>query len=575
MLCYRLIPVVFSKSGFTLAPMTQHFLSVMTCCGLLALSLKGTEIPGDEYFKVDTLAEGLVDAMEIAVVPTGDIFIAERTGALKWYSPKTGETKVVKEFEVSLKEKGFSRETGLLGVTVDPDFLKNGWLYCYYSPKKPEEHRLARFTFKAGKLSDEKILLQIPQSRENGVCHEGGSLSFDSKGHLFLSTGDNTNPFASDRYAPLDERKGNESINAQRSAANSNDLRGKVLRIIPTANGKYRIPKGNLFPEGTDKTRPEIYVMGCRNPWRIGIDQKTDTLYWGDVGPDSRKDSSRGPRGYCEINQAQTAGYYGWPYFVGDNKAYARYDFEKKEVGEKYDPKQPVNESRLNTGLKELPEPRVPFWFVGRSSFCAGPVYHYGDYPASESKLPKELDSCLITYDWNNGKMQLSKIGSNNSLEWKVDWLHSKKFIHPSDVEMGVDGAMYVLEYGSGWYDSSDGKLKKVTYTSEAQESGEEEADARLAGISPEHPGYALLGEATCLSCHQTEAKSIGPRYLDVANRYRDDENAEKTLAGKIVNGGVGVWGEIPMPPHPQYSEEQVSQMVDAILSMAPEGHNE
>ena len=132
-----------------------------------------------------------------------------------------------------------------------------------------------------------------------------------------------------------------------------------------------------------------------------------------------------------------------------------------------------------------------------------------------------------------------------------------------------------MLEYGSGWYNSSDGKLKKVTYTNEAQELDTEVADPRLVGISPEHPGYALLGEYTCLSCHQTEAKSIGPRYIDVATRYRDDKNAEKTLAGKIINGGVGAWGEIPMPPHPQYSEEQISQMVDAILSMAPEGHKE
>lgn len=536
-------------------------------------------IPEDEYFKVETLAKGLVDAMEIAVAPTGDVFIAERTGALKWYQPESGNIAVVKTFEVSLlsqvEKVKISRETGLLGITLDPNFMQNGWIYCYFSPKEKKEHRLARYTFKSGKLTQERILLKIPQTRKEGVCHEGGSLAFDSKGHLFLSTGDNTNPFASNGCAPLDERPNNEHINSQRTSGNTNDLRGKILRIKPLPNGTYSIPKGNLFPVGTKKTRPEIFVMGCRNPWRIGIDSHTDTLYWGEVGPDANKDSERGPRGYCEINQAQTPGNYGWPYFVGDNKAYARYDFQRKKLGEKFDPAKPVNESRLNTGLTELPPTRKPLWSVQRSCYCSGPVYHYEDYGSTEGKLPKELDNCLITYDWNNGKMQLTKLDPNGQMQWKKDWLHSKKFIHPSDLEFGPDGSVYVLEYGSGWYDSDNGTLKRITYTTEKQKSEGRKEDPRLAGISPDHPGYTLLSEAICLSCHQTQKASVGPRYLDVATRYRDDEKGAKALADKIKNGGVGNWGNIPMPPNSQYNREQLSQMVDAILSMAPEGHQE
>ncbi|MDB4265508.1 PQQ-dependent sugar dehydrogenase [bacterium] len=546
---------------------------------ILSFVANASEVPGGAHFAVETVSAGLVDAMEIAVLPTGDVLIAERTGALKWYQSESGETVLVKTFDVSVRrqegKKSFSRETGLLGVTADPDFIKNGWIYCYYSPREVEEHRLSRFTFQGGNLSDEKVMFRVPQSREEGVCHEGGSLKFDSAGHLFISTGDNAVPFAADDYAPLDERPGFERVNSQRSASNTNDLRGKILRIIPQADGTYTIPEGNLFPVGQQKTRPEIFVMGCRNPWRIGIDSKTNTLYWGDVGPDASEDTSRGPRGYCEINQAKTAGNYGWPYFVADNKAYARYDFKTKEVGEKFDPAKPVNESRLNTGLRTLSPARKPFWFEPRSSYCAGSVYHYGDYPDSASKLPKSLDACLVTYDWNNGHMQLSKVGTNGELEWKKDWLHDKKFVHPSDVEFGPDGSMYVLEYGSLWYDGSDGKLKRVTFSEEKQELVEDEADPRLRGISPAHPGYALLSEAICLSCHQTQVTSIGPSYQDVAMRYRGDEKASKYLAKKILEGGAGVWGEIPMPANPQYNREQVSQMVDAILSLAPEEHKE
>ncbi|WP_411826884.1 PQQ-dependent sugar dehydrogenase [Luteolibacter sp. AS25] len=556
--------------------MKPYFTLVPLAATLALGSALAADLPDKNHFKIEILSKGFTDAMEMAIVASGDIFITERTGALKWYSPKSGEVKLVKQFEVSVKTGDKSRETGLLGITAHPNFMKNGWIYVYYSPKKEEIHRLSRFTFKQGEISDEKVMLEISQTREKKVCHEGGSLAFDGSGNLFLSTGDNTNPFDSDGYPPLDERDGREQANSQRSSGNTNDLRGKILRITPTDDGGYKIPEGNLFPAGTDDTRPEIFVMGCRNPWRIGTDKRNDTLYWGDVGPDARKTGPRGPKGYCEINQAATAGNYGWPYFVADNKAYAGFNFETNELGEKFNPKAPLNQSRLNTGLEKLPPATTPLWFENRSCYCAGPVYYHSDYPESGDKLPEALDSCLITYDWNNGHMQLTKLDEKGKMIWKEDFLSGKKFIHPSDVELGPDGAMYVLEYGSGWYDSKNGKLKKITYSATELAGGDDDGpDPRLEGLNMKHPGAALLAEATCLSCHQTQNKSIGPRYVDVADRYKDTAGAEKTLIDKIRNGGSGVWGDIPMPPHPQYNEEQVSQMVDAILSLDTGGHKE
>ena len=562
-----------SKLPSSFAPMKKILVFIIRA---FASPLHALSLPSDDHFKVETLVEGLSDAMEITVLPTGEVLIAERTGALKWYSPESSEVKVVKKFDVSIKKEGRSRETGLLGITADPQFEKNGWIYTYYSPERQEEHRLSRFRFHEGELKDEKILLRVKQSREKGVCHEGGSLAFDRQGHLFLSTGDNTNPFKSNGYSPLDERRDHEHMNSQRTAADTSDLRGKILRIIPTPNGQYRIPEGNLFPKGKSKTRPEIFVMGCRNPWRISVDQRTSTLYWGDVGPDARETSDRGPNGYCEMNQASKAGNYGWPYFVGDNQPYSEYDFEKETLGRTFVASAPENHSRLNRGLEALPPAQEPLWFVRRSCYCAGPIYYYEDYETNQAQLPKELDGCLITYDWNNGRMQLTKLSSTGEMEWKEEWLATKKFIHPSDVEMGPDGAMYVLEYGSTWYDGTDGKLKKVTYSDEKlQENAAENIDPRLAGLPATHPGTVLLSEAICLSCHQTQVTSIGPRYQDVADRYRDNDDAVAILAGKILKGGAGAWGEVPMPPHPQYHEEQAKQMAEAILLLEPTGHEE
>lgn len=531
---------------------------------------------GDEFFKVETLATGLVDAMEMAPLPNGDVFITERTGALKLFVAKTGKVELIKKFDVSLKRGGLSRETGLLGITIDPDFSRNGWFYVYYSPKSPEVHRLSRFTFRNGKASDEKKMLEVEQSREEGVCHEGGSLAFDGEGNLFLSTGDNTNPFAAKGTAPIDERKGNEHQNAQRSAGNTNDLRGAVLRIKPTRDGGYTIPRGNLFPKGKAKTRPEIFVKGCRNPWRIGVDKRNNNLYWGDVGPDARKDDKRGPMGYCEINQAKEAGYYGWPYFLADNKPYTQYDFEEKKLGKKFNPAAPENDSRLNTGLKTLPPAQEPLWFEKRACFCAGPVYYYDDYSNSTERLPKELDGCLITFNWNNGQMQLTKLDRNGKVKGKYDFLKTKKFIHTSDVEMGVDGTMYILEYGKGWYNNKNGALKRVTYSREGKQfTKEDKLDSRLEGLDPDHTGTIILSKSLCLSCHMSKEKSIGPSYQEVADRYRNDKKAVDKLTEKIVKGGSGAWGNVPMPPNTQYNEEELSQIVDVILSLPAEGHQE
>src|SRR5690606_15923617 len=140
-------------------------------------------------------------------------------------------------------------------------------------------------------------MLEVPLQR---TCyHSAGSLAFGPSGLLFIAVGDNTTPSASQGFSPLDEREGRLCYDAQRSAANTNDLRGKILRIRPEKDGSYRIPEGNLFPKDGSQGRPEIYVMGNRNPFRIAVDQHNGYLYWGEIGPDAGSDSlHRGPRGY-------------------------------------------------------------------------------------------------------------------------------------------------------------------------------------------------------------------------------------------------------------------------------------
>ena len=120
-------------------------------------------------------------------------------------------------------------------------------------------------------------------------------MAWDSKSNLYIATGDNNSSRFSDGYSgnnPQPNFKGVSFADARRTAGNTNNLNGKILRIHPEDDGTYTLPEGNLFTgketdEGGGKTRGEIYVMGVRNPARISIDKKTDTLYAGWVGPDA------------------------------------------------------------------------------------------------------------------------------------------------------------------------------------------------------------------------------------------------------------------------------------------------
>ncbi len=78
--------------------------------------------------------------------------------------------------------------------------------------------------------------------------------------------------------------------------------------------------------------------------------------------------------------------------------------------------------------------------------------------------------------------------------------------------------------------------------------------------------GLALVAGSDCLTCHKTSEKNIGPAYKDVAAKYENNEENIKMLATKVIKGGAGVWGAIPMTPHPQIKEEDAEAMVKYVL---------
>lgn len=477
-----------NKFSFTspifLSLLVSILLLLFSCTQTEKKSAEGTNAkPEDDRFTQVTLTEGMDEPMEMSFLPDGRVLIAERKGGVLSIDTRTRERKLIATIPVNTKytsKEGVvsEAEEGLVGIVADPKFADNHWIYMYYADPVEKKHVLARWELHGDSLyaASKKIVLEVPTQREV-CCHTGGGMAFDQQGNLFMTVGNNTaNPPAG--IASMDERPGRESWDDQRGSGNTNDLRGKILRIHPESDGSYTIPDGNLFPKGTAKTRPEIYVMGDRNPWRISIDSKTGYIYWGEVGPDASADSVWGPRGYDEFNQAKKAGFFGWPYFIGDNKAYVHYSYTDSAYHEKFDPQHPVNNSPNNTGLKELPPPQKAFiWYpystsdtfplVGSSgrSATGGPVFRKADFTNAKRPFPDYFEGKWLITDFMRGWIMAVTLDENQNYKSMEQVLPNENFSSAIDMKFGPEGDLYVLEYGSAWFrGNANSKLLRIEY---------------------------------------------------------------------------------------------------------------
>jgi cytochrome c len=703
-----------------------------------------TKKPEDNRFTEVVLATGLDEPMEMTFLPNNKVLVVERKGGIKLINEDTKETSEVGWINVNTKytnKEGQIREAeeGLMGVVADPNFATNHWIYLYFADPEIPKHVLARYEFKNDMLveTSQKVLLEVPTQREE-CCHTGGGMTWDTQGNLFLTVGNNTvNPRSG--ASNLNEAPGHENEDDQRAPGNSMDLRGKILRIHPEADGTYTIPEDNLFPVGTAKTRPEIYTMGHRNPWRPSFDTKTGFLYWGEVGPDASKDSIWGPEGYDEFNQAKKAGYFGWPYLIGNNRPYNSYNSEDGTYGEPFDPNHLVNNSVNNTGINELPEavpaflyypygPSKEFPLMGTSgrSATGGPVYRKADYKNAVRPWPAYYEGKLLITEFMRGWIMAVTMDENGDYGSMEKVLPERNYSGAIDMDMGPSGDLYVLEYGTAWFkgnvnsrlvrieynagnrkpiveaqsDVNSGKLPltvnftsngtmdydendKLSYVwkilrdgvnistltgattsytfnkggdyevvlevtdSEKENNsktilitagneapkvslnvdkgnktfyfGEKEIiydisisdneDGTIGkGINEDEVsvtfdyvpegydpiamaanqasadqlasfavGKNLIESSDCISCHQFDAKSIGPSYKAVSERYANNQKNREVLVDKVINGGSGVWGEHGMSAHPDLDKSDANRMVDYILSLAgkqPTGNN-
>jgi cytochrome c len=366
-------------------------------------------------------------------------------------------------------------EFGLVAIAADPAFAENGSVFLMFNTTvdaKPVQ-RVSRLHYDGQALDFATLQTLLEYPVDPNCCHTGGGLEFNSDGVLFIATGDNTMPWSDDGYAPIDNRPDRVGFDARRSAGNTNDLRGKILRIRPTADG-YDIPEGNLFANA-EEGRPEIYVMGARNPYTITLDG--DVLYYGDVGPDGREEGARGPRGYDEINRVTAAGNFGWPLVIADNKPYHAYNYETNEVGEVFDLAGPTNDSPRNTGAQVLPpaQPALIYypydvseqWPMlgegGRNALVAG-VYHR-PRGAPDRAFPRYYEDKLFIADFMRRWIMVATIDRAGEVTAIEPFAPQIELAAPLDFEFGPDGALYFVEYGQQWFQANpDSSLSRIEF---------------------------------------------------------------------------------------------------------------
>ncbi len=467
----------------------------------------------DADFSVEVLTSNATDAktsepikmaFDMDAQGNTDVYFVQRYGLLRKYDAIKKTVVDLASFPVTTQSSD-----GLNGIALDPNFKTTHWIYLFYTVSDLKIWRISRFKLNGETLdmNSEKVLVIIPT--KGSSQHPGGAMQFDPQGNLWITSGEN-------------------SIGSGGSAAGSNtaDLRGKILRIKPkliadnaTLTGAgpgitYDIPDGNLFPVGTAKTLPEIYVMGSRNPYSLTLDPVRKGISWGDVGPDG----FAAPTEEYDFTTKPMNG--GWPFFAGDNSVVN---------GGGGTPAAPINPTPGN-GLSALP-PLTPAIFPYHES-CAitGPIYYYHPSYPSPNKLPPHFDGKWLVTDFSDSKMLLLTLDAAGKTVTSSEPIFTKINLKgPLDFQAGPDGVLYVVNYAGYRSTTAATGILKIKYTGSCHPNATQFNDTTLKYLTPGPTGIGHIGSFAAnngfhLTGDQLFVNASGLHSLDVHN-----------LSGQIV----------------------------------------
>ena len=470
------------------------------------------------------------------VVSWDDPDVGLGCGTIHEWDPETGDVTLLTTLEVMGNRGSGSElvknEEGLLGIVPDPDFAENNFLYVYWMPHESVDterrvgmRTVSRFTYDpSGPSIDQSSRVDLLEweTQVHSCCHAGGGMAFDDDGNLYVGSGDSNSSGGSGGYSGNNweqEFAGISFQDARRTAGNTNDLNGKILRIHPEDDGTYTIPDGNLFDEARDaddKTRPEVYVMGVRNISRLQVDADTDWLTAAWVGPDAGlPDPELGPAKYETATILTSAGNQGWPYCMGNQQPYRDRSNEDADVLTGwYDCDDLQNTSPRNTGLVDIPDARdnmiwyspsgggpvfptrddgsgiptyvdedatytLPWLRGGGQAVMSGPTYRQSQVdPGSDVAWPSYWEGKWLIGDQSNANNRVAvtvdprKVPTQGAPAFAEDL---RQIVRGGggdtglqswmDAKFGPDGALYLLDYAGGFFSlDPNQKLLRVTY---------------------------------------------------------------------------------------------------------------
>jgi aldose sugar dehydrogenase len=227
--------------------------------------------------KVAVVVRGLDTPWALAFAPDGRLFVTERPGRIRVV--RDGHLDPVPVATLSVLEGG---EGGLMGLALDPEFARTGFVYVCYTARGRSErvNRVARLTLRGDRAGDERVLLDnLPGAR----IHDGCRLKFGPDGKLYATTGDAAQPALAQR---------------------PDSLAGKILRLEPDGSPPVDNPfRGSL-----------VFSLGHRNPQGLAWDQ--GGRLWA---------AEHGPSAHDEVNRIQPGRNYGWPEATGRGSGDARF----------------------------------------------------------------------------------------------------------------------------------------------------------------------------------------------------------------------------------------------------------
>jgi len=226
-------------------------------------------------FVNDRVLIGLDEPTAMVFAPDGRMFVAERDGTI-WVVP-AGANQVLPTPFLQIPNVANDNERGLLGLTLDPDFEANGYVYVFYT-HSTLHNRVSRFTATGNVASAASEFVVWQNPADANVWHQGGDIHFGPDGDLYISVGDHLN---------------------STSAQDLQSYNGKILRV--TRDGAA--PADNPFYDGSGPNLDAIWARGLRNPFRFTIDPATGRVIIGDVGEGSRE----------EVDIGAAGANYGWP----------------------------------------------------------------------------------------------------------------------------------------------------------------------------------------------------------------------------------------------------------------------